>query len=66
MTGTESLVECRYCDGQGWFADHEDECYEDGACSCSGVQVQCHECNGTGSAGVKGDPSRVFGVDDPR
>jgi hypothetical protein len=33
---------CPYCEGEGWYIDHEDECYENGACSCSGVQRQCN------------------------
>lgn len=28
--------------------------------------LPCGHCGGTGSAGVNGDPSRVWGVDDPR
>lgn len=31
------------CGGDGWYIDHEDECYETGDCNCSGVQVEC-EC----------------------
>lgn len=49
--GACDIPKCSYCDGEGWFADHEDECYEDGACFCSGVQVQCHVCGGTGVRG---------------
>jgi hypothetical protein len=39
---------CDLCAGDGWYVDHEDECYEDGDCNCSGVQRQCERCAGTG------------------
>lgn len=38
---SEDAGKCARCHGEGWYADHEAECYEDGDCSCSGVQVQC-------------------------
>ena len=35
---------CAECDGEGWYIGHEDACYEQCDCVCSGVQVPCHVC----------------------
>lgn len=40
---------CSDCNGEGWYLDHEDECYENGRCNCTGVQVWCERCRGTGT-----------------
>ena len=42
-------VECPSCGGDGWYVGHEDECWETGDCNCSGVQLQCEQCQGSGS-----------------
>lgn len=49
-----TMPPCPSCDGDGWYLDHADECYENGDCSCSGVQRQCEACAGTGvvNAGI--------------
>lgn len=39
---------CRSCNGDGWYVGHEDECHETGDCHCSGVQIPCEMCGGTG------------------
>jgi hypothetical protein len=42
---------CEECDGQGWFADHSDECNAKGECvggqGCP-VQRWCEWCRGSG------------------
>ena len=44
------IPKCRTCDGNGWYVGHEDECCRTGDCACSGVQIQCEVCFGTGEA----------------
>jgi len=41
-------IKCQMCGGDGWYVGHDDECYETGDCNCSGVQVRCETCGGTG------------------
>ena len=38
----ESEPRCNPCDGTGWYVGHEAKCYEQGDCSCSGVQIPCN------------------------
>ena len=47
---------CPTCSGYGWWVDHEDECYQTGDCGCSGVQVECRDCAGTGKRETVADP----------
>lgn len=43
---------CESCDGDGWYAGHDDdECRELGDCVCTGVQIECEACEGTGRQG---------------
>jgi hypothetical protein len=51
MSAQDFYVPCATCDGRGWVAEHEDACYEDGCCSCSGVQVVCPDCADSPEAG---------------
>lgn len=44
-TEFEETLPCENCAGEGWYADHTDECYGHGGdCICSGVQVECDVC----------------------
>jgi hypothetical protein len=47
-TREDETVKCSACGGDGWYVGHEDKCYETGDCGCSGVQLQCEKCGGTG------------------
>ena len=40
-------MKCKVCDGAGWYADHAPDC--DGHCHGCPIQVQCKDCEGTGS-----------------
>lgn len=51
----ELLSCCEDCYGDGWYAGHEDRCYEGSGCSCSGVQIECRQCGGTGFGRVRLD-----------
>lgn len=44
-------MRCPSCGGDGWYLGHEAQCYLDGDCNCSGVQVVCDECRGSGYVG---------------
>lgn len=40
---------CGWCEGDGWYVDHSDECYAKGECvGCGGIQRQCEKCSGSG------------------
>jgi len=43
-------MKCNWCAGDGWYVDHSSECdgFSGKECNCSGVQVQCEKCQGTG------------------
>ena len=44
----EDVAVCSECGGDGWWVGHDEECYRSGDCGCSGVQIRCHVCFGSG------------------
>lgn len=48
-------MKCAECSGDGWYIGHESNCggWYDGCCDCSGEQIQCEKCNGTGVSMTK-------------
>ena len=60
---TEPLT-CQRCNGDGWYVDHDDDCYEEGQCvGCGGVQRQCDDCGGTGRLSGASAGSQEEGTD---
>lgn len=50
-------MKCSNCNGDGWYVGHAHNCngwrYE--GCDCSGEQIQCEKCQGSGE--IKEDQS---------
>jgi hypothetical protein len=42
------VSECPACEGAGYDIGHEAQCYEGLGCQCSGEQVLCSACEGSG------------------
>ena len=46
----DEQVKCPDCDGDGWNMTHAQDCkgWERKTCNCTGEQIRCEKCNGSG------------------